>query len=288
MVSPPRPSGLAFLLAVSALAGTGPARSGAAPPPEPPAVAERFPTAVPSQVLVVQDVASGDPVRASPEEAAREEPFPLGGLEHVFELLGAIDEGLLDPGDTFPCDSTCWAAGGHGEVTGVSALAWSCDSFFPALARRAGERALAGAASRAARDAGLGDRRVDGRPAATVDEVAGFWRALVRGRLPFSDLATAQLLAAAGNAVHSPRGTARALDDSRSTVRALPVAAGDGAWVVGEKRLANGRRWVFALRLGGGDPRLATVRADELLRETLRAFSRSTRERGGEPWPLEE
>ncbi|MGH2569724.1 MAG: hypothetical protein ACRDGR_00770, partial [bacterium] len=93
------------------------------------------------------------------------------------------------------------------------------------------------------------------------------------------------LLAAAGTAVTSPRGSAHSLYDPAASARAFTGAGGSGAWVTGTFRADERHSWIFALFVRGGTAPLATVRARALLEETLRVYRTSTAERGGEPLP---
>jgi len=252
--------------------------------PNPPPPAERFPASSPGHVLLVLDIASGGIIRADDPEAARDELFPLGDAIRPVLALAALEEGLLEASESIPCDSRCWAAGAHGEPTHVSAAAWSCDTFFLELRDRLSPDSLRGWSIRAGFTPGA-----DGSDAgATVEQMAGFWRSLGRGRLSITESTLSELLAAAGVSVTSPRGVARSLDRPRLGARAQAGAAAEGAWVAGIWRASTERRWAFALYVRGGTTALATARCAHLLTETQRVVRNSSYERGGEPWPLDE
>jgi len=253
-------------------------------PVTPPTAAERFPASLPGHVLLVVDVASGQIIRTDDPLAAGDELFPLGDALRPVLSIAALEDQVLDKAEVIRCDSRCWAGGGHGEPTHVSALAWSCETFFVELQRRLAPEVVGDWTIRSGFPAGEHDEE----PEATVEQMTEFWRAAGRARLPIRESTLSELLAAAGISVRSPRGVARALDRPRHGARAIAGAAGTGAWVAGIWRASEERRWAFALYLRDGTTALATARCAHLLDETERVVRSSSRERGGDPWPLDE
>ena len=199
-----------------------------------------------------------------------------GDLVRVVDALAGLEEGTIDAERVVRCDSTCWAAGAHGDVALVEAIAWDCDTWYAA------QRDAVSSAARArhAQAVGLADEDTTGSSSAA--QWVEFFRRLERDQLHLSANTSTSLLAAAGTAVSSPRGAARALHDEWRRTRAFVGGGAEGAWVVGS-RAVLGRDWIFALFLPNGTPALATARADQLLEETRRVARRSTAERGGVP-----
>jgi hypothetical protein len=240
-----------------------------------PELADHFPDAgSPTHVFLLVDGASGEVIRAEGPASAAESRAPLGDVERFLVALAGLEDGILAD-RVVACDSSCWAVAGHGEVTLLEGLAWGCDTWFAAA-----QAAVSSEAWRSrARSLGLS---ADGDAVAGVQECASFWRRLERDELGLRPGTTTALLGAAGTAVSSPRGIARALHDPRHRTRAIAVAAGESAWVLGSREIL-GRPWVFALHLPRGTPPLAAARAAQLLEETRRIARRSTSERGGSP-----
>ncbi|MEZ5063720.1 MAG: hypothetical protein R3B81_03245 [bacterium] len=271
----------AFALATVAPRGVAAesATSPPVPPPSPPSIQDRLPGSTGTLVFLVVDVASGEIVRGIDEDAARNEPLPLGEMFRVAEAIVALETGAVDPETSVACDSTCWARGEHRDVTLVGALGWSCDSYFHDLEDRVPTRAIIERAV----NWGWSDA-TESPPAARVEQVTALWRALARASLRVKPRTITEVLGGAGTAVKSPRGVARALGSPHRGARALAANAGDGAWVAGVTQIAEGRRWAFALFLRSGNANLAAARCAHLLDETERAFRTSSRERGGEAW----
>lgn len=77
------------------------------------------------------------------------ENYPPGSVFKVFLAAAALEEGVITPQTTFFCPGhfqvngqgrswNCWRKGGHGTVTVVEALAFSCDVFFYNVGLRLG------------------------------------------------------------------------------------------------------------------------------------------------------
>jgi hypothetical protein len=245
----------------------------------PPALRDHFPDpGPPGHDFLLVDGRTGEVLRA---EGRGEDPADFrawGDLERLVGAMAGLEDGTIDPERRVRCDSTCWAAGTHGEVALVEGLAWGCDTWWGA------QRGLVSAAAvgRAARSAGLaaGDAAATGR--SSPAQWATFWRRLEYDELGLAAETTTQLLAVAGTAVSSPRGSTRLLHDPYRRTRAIAAGGPEGAWVIGS-RIVLGRNWVFALFVPGGTPPLATARAQQLLDETRRIAHRSTAVRGGVP-----
>jgi hypothetical protein len=195
----------------------------------------------------------------------------------VVRALAGLEDGTLDADARARCDSTCWTRGAHGEVTLVEALAWGCDTWW----QRYGSRIPATAAASHARAAGLLPEGTDAE-ASSLAACVAFFRHLLRDDSHWKANTSTRLLAAAGMAVSSPRGAARALHDPRRRTRALTGSDEHGAWVVGSREVL-GRTWIFSLYLPGGSTALATSRAAQLLEETRRIARASSEQRGGMP-----
>lgn len=269
------PSLPALLLGIAALAA---AASPAAedPPAGLPSLGDHFPDeGVPTHAFLLVDGNTGDPLRT---EGPVEEPVPWDGLERLLLGVVGVESGVLDPGRRVPCDSTCWAAGGHGEPDLMEALAFDCDAW----AADARERVPAGRVHARAAAHGLLD--AEGARRADPEAWTGFWRALTSDRLGLGTAATTTILGAAGMSVTSPRGGARSLHDPRRRTRAFVFAGGDGSWVLGS-RTVLGREWVFALHMAGASPALAAARTSRLIEDTRDVARRSSAERGGAPVP---
>lgn len=253
----------------------------------PPSATERFPGESVPHVFLVIDEETGRALRADDAEAAEAERFPAGDAIRPIVALAALEEGAADPEETVDCDSTCWGRGRHGAPSLLDALAVSCDPWFREVESRLARDAL----EERARALGFAARS-DASPAAwevTARAWVALWSKLVEGALGERALSTPTLLAAAGTAVTSPRGSAHSLYDPTASARAFAGAGGSGAWVSGTFRADERHSWIFALFVRGGTVPLATARARALLDETLRVYRASTAERGGEPLPpLEE
>jgi len=263
----------------------------AAPPP----ARDRFPETVPSHVFLVVEAGTGEVVRADDAAAAEREAFPAGQAWRFLLAVAGLEEGRLDPDERVPCDSTCWGRGSHGAPTLAEALAFSCDTWI----RHAREAVPPADIVRHAKRLGFTPPAADSlvpdreRPGSawlvTAREWTDFWRGVQQGRPALGTSTTSTLLTAAGLAVSSPRGVARALHDPANRVRVLVGGDEEGCWVTGTFRRRGPLRWVFALYVRGGSPALATARAGFLLDETVRAYEHSTSERGGEaPAPIDE
>lgn len=239
----------------------------------PPSTAEHFESSVPSHVLLILDVATGETVRVDDPAGADSTEFPLGTLDRVLRATAALEAGTLTPEETIGCDSRCWAKGSHGDVALGMALGWGCDTYFADLepSRDAADR--------------LGFATAD---RASPRQIAEFWRGLTRASLDVSPTTLRALLAAGGSAVSSVRGSANVLARPRRSARALTGEGDAGSWVAGVIQVGPARRWAFALFVPGAPAHLAAARADRLLAETLRVVRRSTYERGGEPWRLDD
>ena len=237
----------------------------------PPSTPEHFGSSVPSHVLLILDVAAGETVRVDDPAGADSTEFPLGTFDRVVRATAALEARSLDPEATVPCDERCWTGGTHGDTTLGAALGWGCDTYFADLE-----------ATRAAADR-LGFATAD---RASPREVAEFWRALTRASLDVSPATLRSLLAAGGSAVSSVRGSANVLARPRRSARALTGESDAGSWVSGVIQVGPARRWAFALFVPGAPAHLAAARADRLVTETLLVVRRSTYERGGEPWRL--
>jgi hypothetical protein len=249
----------------------------------PPSATERFGADGWPHVLLVVDEQGGQLVRADDAGAAEEERFPAGDAIRPIVALAALEEGAVDPEETVDCDSTCWGLGRHGSPMLLDALAVSCDSWF----REAESRVPREALSERARALGF-DTRSGGPPTTwgvTARAWINLWSRLADGSLGERALSAPTLLAAAGTAVTSPKGSAHSLYDPTATTRAFAGAGPAGAWVAGTFRADERHSWIFALFVRGGTAPLATARARALLEETLRVYRTSTAERGGEPLP---
>ena len=229
-----------------------------------------------THVFLLVDAESGDVVRAEGPATDGSCRPPWGDLERFLTALAGLENGTLDADRAVRCDSTCWAAGTHGEPSLLQGLAWGCDAWFADARARVPRKVV----REQARACGLED---PGHPeSATVAAWVEFWRSLTRDRLALRPSTTTRLLAAAGTSVGSPRGMARTLYDPHRRTRAIAAAAPGGAWVVGTRQLL-GREWVFALWVPQGTPALATARAEHLLEDTRRIARRATTLRGGTP-----
>ncbi len=252
-----------ILLALASAAGAA----------EPGPLADRF-GALGNHAFLVVDLADGRVLRADDRAACHDRLVPWGTGTRFLAALAALEGGSVDPERVVACDDRCWADGGHGDVTLVTALAWECDT---ALADLPEGNVVAAQAE------ALGLR--SGDDACSPAEWAAFWTSLGRGGSGLAPGTISYFQAAAGIAVTSPRGTVRSLHDPRLSVRAVAGENDGGAWVSGLAWVPGGRRWAFALHVPEATLALATARADHLLDETVRAYRLSTRERGGEPWP---
>ena len=274
-----------FLVAVTLLASAA---------PEPPPVAERFAEdAHPGQVLLIVDSVTGETVRTENSAAAETMAFPAGETVRLLFGLAGLEDRTLSPETTVDCDSTCWADGAHGRNNLVTALAYSCGTYFRRLLPEVGGAAI----RRAAERAGFGH---DLPTARAIDEASGFpgpgwrctarewvdfWRRFPKGQIARRGATTATLLAAAATTVSSPRATARSLSDPTRLVRAVVGESPEGAWVVGTRAVAGRPPWAFALFVRGASAPLAVARADHLLVETIRTWEHSSSTRNKMPPP---
>ena len=262
-----------------------------------PTVAERFPDDTnPSHVLLIVDMRTGEVVRSEAKGAAETEGFPPGQAARFLFAFAGLEEGTLDADSEVECDSTCWAAGSHGTVDLVTALAISCDSWFVHNRSHVSGEALRRHAERLGFGTGLPsaaaletdadfpppDWRVSAR------QWVDFWRALPTGKSTKRVTTASTLLAAGAAAVSSPRGVARTLADPTRLVRASVGETPAGAWVAGTRAVRGEHPWAFALWVRGASANLAVTRADHLLRETIRVWKSSTQRRAAEiPKPLD-
>jgi hypothetical protein len=260
----------------------------------PPPVRDHFPEEQnPSQVLLVEDLRTGETIRRENAGAAEEIHFPLGESARLLFALAGLEERLLDPERTVPCDSLCWARGGHGLVDVSMAVAFSCDAYFRVLLPEIGGEPI----RRHALRAGFGPdvpsataiESADGFPgdgwSATARQWIEFWKGVPRGTLGLRSATMSALLAASGMAVSSPRGLARGLYDPVRRVRAAVGDTEEGAWVTGIRHLRGGGPWLFALHVRGATASLVTARADHILRETIRTWEHTSPNRVGRPLP---
>ena len=262
-------------LAVRTAAPAAPAAPEAAPalPPSFPHLSDHFPDeGIGGQVFLVVDGDTGEILRS---EGGVDDAVPWDGLERLVIAWTGLERGTLDLDARAPCDSACWAAGGHGRPDFREGVAEDCGSWFA----RARERVPEAAWRARARELGLVAEHADGTsPRAWTDA----WRRLASDRLGLAGNVTTTLLGSAGLAVTFPRGSAHALHDPRRRTRAFVFSSASGSWVIGS-RAVLAREWVFALHLEGGSPSLAAARADRLLDDTRNVARRSTAERGGAP-----
>jgi hypothetical protein len=219
-------------------------------------------------------------VRADDPAAAERDPFPAGTAERILVALTGLEDGSLDADRRVPCDSLCWARGGHDRPDLAEAIARNCSAWFRDAAKRVDRRAIAVHAEHL----GLGPYPVSGDAEWTVTarQWVDLWPRLGAARVVRASTATT-LLAAAGRCVASPRGVARALHDSVHRVRAVVGESDEGAWVTGTLERRGPIHWSFALWVRGGTGNLATARAARLLDETIRVHEGATAERGGVP-----
>ncbi|MDD5382565.1 MAG: penicillin-binding protein 2 [Candidatus Margulisbacteria bacterium] len=89
--------------------------------------------------------------------------YPPGSIFKVVTLAAALEEGKTTPDEVFNCPgyyrvnnrvAKCWLGSGHGRITPIEALTWSCDVVFFELGRRLGPDLLA----KYAEKIGLGSR----------------------------------------------------------------------------------------------------------------------------------
>jgi len=259
-----------FLLAALLAALPSPAASA---PSEPPEVRELFPDdGTPAHAFLVVDVANGNILRADDADSCYREAVPIGTGRRWLAAMAGMESGALDPAATVRCDSTCWARGAHGDVAMLNGLAWGCDTY---------ARSLPGDDGDVAREASETGLDASGT---TLRAWTRFWRRAERLELRVRGGTLSNLVGAATTAVASPRGTLRALHESRWNTRAISGETAGGAWVAGISTLPGGRRWAFALFVRSGSESLAASRCANLLEETRRTFRGSSRARGGEPW----
>lgn len=73
--------------------------------------------------------------------------YPPGSTFKVVTLSAALEEGITSPSESFYCPgyyklgkriAKCWKASGHGRISPIEALVWSCDVVFYELGRRLG------------------------------------------------------------------------------------------------------------------------------------------------------
>lgn len=78
--------------------------------------------------------------------------YPPGSIFKVVTLTAALEEGLAKPDEIINCPgyyrvnnriAKCWLEGGHGPITVMESLVWSCDVVFYELGRRVGPDLLA-------------------------------------------------------------------------------------------------------------------------------------------------
>lgn len=243
-----------------------------------PSLRDHFPDpGSPTHDFLLVDAQTGETLRA---EGRAEDPgarHAWGDLTRVVDALAGLEDGTIDAESLTRCDSSCWAGGAHEEVALVDAIAWGCDAWYGAHRDDVSDDAR----ERHARAAGLVAAGAEtGR--SSVAEWVAFVRRLTRDDLGLATETSTRLLAAAGTAVSSPRGSARILHDPRRRTRALAAGGPEGAWAIGSRQVL-GREWIFALFVPDGTPALAASRAAQLLEETRRIARRSTAERGGMP-----
>jgi len=74
-------------------------------------------------------------------------PYPPGSIFKVITLTAALEQGLTGLKETFYCPgyyklgtriAACWRAMGHGRISPIEALVWSCDVVFYELGKRLG------------------------------------------------------------------------------------------------------------------------------------------------------
>jgi penicillin-binding protein 2 len=89
--------------------------------------------------------------------------YPPGSVFKVVTLCAALGDGKTRPDEVFNCPgyymvnnrrAACWLGSGHGSITAMEGLVWSCDAVFYELGRRVGPDRLADYA----RKFGLGAR----------------------------------------------------------------------------------------------------------------------------------
>jgi len=92
--------------------------------------------------------------------------FQPGSLFKLVLAGAALEEGLVNPGDTFTCrggeDSpiSCWYSPGHGEITLYEAVVNSCNPAFVQLGRKLGAQTIINYAEKM----GLADNNITGLP----------------------------------------------------------------------------------------------------------------------------
>src|SRR5262245_12018241 len=85
-----------------------------------------------------------------------------GDLVRVVDALAGLEEGTIDAERVVRCDSTCWAAGAHGDVALVEGIAWDCDTWYAAQR----EAISSAARARHAQAVGLADDDTTGSSSA--------------------------------------------------------------------------------------------------------------------------
>jgi penicillin-binding protein 2 len=89
--------------------------------------------------------------------------YPPGSIFKIVTLAAALEEGLAKPDEVINCkgyvelykrSAKCWLKGGHGPVTVMEGLVWSCDVVYYELGRRLGPDLI----TKYAKKFGLGKR----------------------------------------------------------------------------------------------------------------------------------
>jgi penicillin-binding protein 2 len=97
-----------------------------------------------------------DPYRPLPNKATQG-IYPPGSTFKMVTALAALEDGLIDPEETFTCRGFvevgsrrfhCWSRGGHGRVDLMRSLSESCDVYYFELAQLVGIERIAAMARR--------------------------------------------------------------------------------------------------------------------------------------------